>query len=320
MGLSFVALDFETANSFRGSPCAIGMIKVVDGQIADEYSRLVRPPIGSDHFDPWNVMIHGITPNMVRDAKRFGDEWPTVLDFIGGLPIVAHNAGFDMGVMREALTVSDISWPQLEYLCTMVLSRRTYELPSHTLAFVAKAAHVPWDEELHHDAMYDALIAAKIVLSMAKDNGCDTLYQLLEKLDVTVGILTPEKWVGCQSRHNYKSHSHRIKEVEINLGADPSHPIAGKRVVFTGTLHSMTRIDAWKAVAALGGVPQDNITNETNILVLGEQELSKLRPGETKSSKFLKAAKLKSQGRDIEVVTERDFLSQMEPPSGVKST
>jgi hypothetical protein len=58
------------------------------------------------------------------------------------------------------------------------------------------------------------------------------------------------------------------------------------------------------------------VTKETNILVFGEQELSKLRPGETTSSKFVKAVKLKSQGQNIEVITERDFLSQMEAQSG----
>jgi DNA polymerase-3 subunit epsilon len=262
VGLSFVSIDFETANSFRGSPCAIGMIKVINGQITEDYSALIRPPKGYDDFDPWNTTIHGITPTHVRNSKRFGDQWPDMLKFIGDLPIVAHNAGFDMGVMREALRVSDISWPQLNYACTMVMSRRIYEIPSHTLAFVAEAAEVPWDEELHHDAKYDALIAAQITISMARKNECDTLEELLNKLKVAIGKLTPERWVGCQSqfksRGNYASHSHSVNEAEINTDADASHPIYGKKIVFTGALHSMARIDAWKAVAFLGGVPQDS--------------------------------------------------------------
>lgn len=322
MGLSFVSIDFETANSFRGSPCAIGMVKVINGQIIEDYSALVRPPEGYDDFDPWNVTIHGITPHLVRNSKRFGDQWPDIMKFIGELPIVAHNAGFDLGVIREALRVSDIVWPQLDYVCTMVMSRRVYEIPSHTLAFVAEAAEVPWDEELHHDAKYDSLIAAQITISMARRNACDSLEELLSKLNVAIGKLTPERWVGCQSKsqNKYTNYSRSVKEVEINTEADTSHPIYGKKVVFTGTLHSMARIDAWKAVASLGGIPQDSVTRETNILVIGEQELSRLRPGEANSSKFMKAAKLKSQGQNIEVIVEQDFLSQMEAQSGVKTT
>ncbi len=322
MSLSFVSIDFETANAFRGSPCAIGMIKIVDGQIADDYSSLIRPPEGYDDFDPWNITIHGITPNHVRDSKRFGDQWPEILEFMGELPVVAHNAGFDMGVMREALRVSDMAWPELKYACTMVMSRRVYEIPSHTLSFVAEAAEVSWDEELHHNAKYDALIAAQIVISMARNNKCETLDELLNSLAVGYGRLTPDRWVGCQAKHQssgrHASHSRSVKEVEINIEADETHPLYGKRIVFTGTLHSMPRIDAWKAVASFGGIPQDAVTAETNILVMGEQELSKLRPGATKSSKFLKAEMLKSKGRDIEVFTESDFLSQMEAQSGAK--
>lgn len=322
MGLSFVSVDFETANSFRGSPCAIGMIKVINGQIMEEYYALVRPPEGYDDFDGWNIAIHGITPYLVRNSKRFGDQWPDILKFIGELPIVAHNAGFDLGVIREALRVSDISWPQLDYVCTMVMSRRIYEIPSHALAFVAEAAEVPWDEDLHHDAKYDALIAAQIALSMARKSGSDSLEELIGKLNVSVGKLTPDRWVGCQSKsqNKYMHHAHSVKEVEINTEADASHPIYGKRVVFTGTLHSMSRLNAWKVVASLGGIPQDSVTKETNILVNGEQDLSRLRPGETNSSKIIKAVKLKSQGQNIEVIAEHDFLSQMEAQSGVKTT
>ena len=36
MALDFTAIDFETANSYRGSPCSVGMVKVRDGRIVDE--------------------------------------------------------------------------------------------------------------------------------------------------------------------------------------------------------------------------------------------------------------------------------------------
>jgi DNA polymerase III epsilon subunit-like protein len=55
MTLDFTAIDFETANSYRGSPCSVGLVKVRDGQIVDESFTLIHPPVRFDHFDGFNT-------------------------------------------------------------------------------------------------------------------------------------------------------------------------------------------------------------------------------------------------------------------------
>lgn len=121
---------------------------------------------------------------------------------------------------------------------------------------------------------------------MARKMETETLGALLGQLKVSIGYLSSEHGRGCQvksqSQKIYEDHSLRVKEVEVNFDADQSHSIYGKRIVFTGTLHSMSRIDAWNAVVSLGVIPQDTVTTETNIVAIGEQELSKLRLGATK--------------------------------------
>ena len=318
MSISFVAIDFETANSFRGSPCSIGLVKVIDGEPKEKYSKIFRPPKGYDNFDSWNVAIHGISASMVKNEPRFNEIWPEILEFIGDLPLVAHNAGFDLGVLREALTFSNLDWPSVEYVCTMVLGRRAYSIPSYTLPYVAEAAGILWDEANHHDAEYDALIAAKIFLSIANSNELSTIEEVLEKFGIKKGVLSVSNWAGCQSKFvsKWASKSLKISEVEINSDADPDHPLFGKKVVFTGELHSFTRTVAWQEVAKKGGVPRDTIAKDTNILVVGEQTPMKLRPGVNQSKKFEKAALLKANGQQIEVMTERDFLTLLEVSEG----
>ena len=51
MGVSFVAFDFETANSSRASACSLGMTKVLDGKIVDSMYEIFRPPEGFDSFE-----------------------------------------------------------------------------------------------------------------------------------------------------------------------------------------------------------------------------------------------------------------------------
>lgn len=135
--LNFTAIDFETANSYRGSPCSVGLVRVRDGQVVDERHWLIRPPVGADWFDRWNTSIHGITADMVADAPRWSEVLPDIVSFIGDDVVVAHNAAFDTGVIRYACAVDNIEWPELKFLCTLVLARRALSLPSYRLPFVA---------------------------------------------------------------------------------------------------------------------------------------------------------------------------------------
>jgi len=86
MPLSYCAIDFETANWFRGSPCAVGLVRVVDGAVVDARRYLMRPPEGCDDFDDFNVMLHGITPEMVRDEPRFAERLPEIVAFAARRP------------------------------------------------------------------------------------------------------------------------------------------------------------------------------------------------------------------------------------------
>ena len=102
-GLDFTAIDFETANGFRGSPCAVGAVRVRDGVMVDRAEWLIRPPVGFDRFDPRNVRIHGITEDRVLDAPRFAQVYDELADFVGTDVLAAHNAGFDVGVIESGL-------------------------------------------------------------------------------------------------------------------------------------------------------------------------------------------------------------------------
>ncbi len=321
--ISFVALDFETANSSRASACSLGMTKVIDGVITDQKYELFRPPVGFDSFEPRNISIHGITPDQVKDKLRFGETWEHFRSFVGELPLVAHNASFDISVLRAALLESDIEWPELEYACTWVMSRSLFDLTSHSLLYVAQKANVKWDAGKHHDALYDSEICAQIVLAMANLKEQTSLKGLLKSLNLQMGMLFSEGWYTCrstkrslQSHHSSNEKRWTTKQIEVNPDANPDHPLFGKIVVFTGKLYSMPRPDAWKLVASVGAIPKDSMSKSTNVLVVGEQDPFKMSPGETQSAKFREAEKLKEQGMDIEVITETDFLAFLEPEEG----
>lgn len=317
MSLDFVAIDFETANYFRGSACAVGLVVVRDGSIIDSESRYIF----QDYFDPFCISIHGITEKDVAAAPPFPDVWDDIRTKIGDLPIVAHNAAFDTGVIRDALDEALLPWPDLTYACTLVMGRKTYELPSYRLPFVAEAAGIPFDPETHHKAEYDAETAARIMLDIAARQGVSDLPSLAEILGVRLGFVNAEDWQGCTVRHHNARAGFGLStgDIIINPDADPENPLFGMGVTFTGALSSMTRSLAWQRVADCGGMPLDNVTKHTNLLVFGYQDASKLAPNATMSSKFQKALSLKEKGADIEIIGEDDFLHMLQE-AGLKSS
>src|SRR5690606_3880957 len=129
--LDFTAIDFETANGSNASACSVGLAKVRDGQVVDRIGWLIRPPAGHDRFVEWNIRIHGITAAMVADASPWADQLPELLGFADGDLLVAHNAGFDMGVLRGACEATGLPVPEVGYLCSLQVARKTYRLDSY---------------------------------------------------------------------------------------------------------------------------------------------------------------------------------------------
>lgn len=307
--LDFTAIDFETANSYRGSPCSVGLVKVRGGLIVDEQHWLIRPPEAADWFAPFNVSLHGITPEMVATAPRWREILPRLLDFVGSDVLVAHNAGFDIGVMRYACAADNIEWPRVSFLCTLVLGRRAYRLPSYRLPFVAEACGATLLD--HHDALADARAVAGIVDGMARAAEVATLEELAKAHHVVIGRMESGIYRGsvCVSSGGGGS---RLVRPDVNADADPDGYLYDRVVVFTGSLMSMTRQLAWEAVAKVGGIPEPNTTKRTNVLVLGDFNPANLRPGATYSGKAQKAFELQDNGQDIELMTEADFLEVLD--------
>ena len=113
MSLNFVAVDVETANAQRGSICSFGLAVVEDGNVVRTENWLTRPPSQLDWFDGVNISLHGITPDMVADAPPFAERLAQVLEVVGDRPVIAHNAGFDVGAIRQGCDADGLDWPEL---------------------------------------------------------------------------------------------------------------------------------------------------------------------------------------------------------------
>src|SRR5262245_21692584 len=271
---AWVAIDFETANEYRGSPCAVALVAVRDGNVVDQLVTYIQPPPSCNYFSSFCVSLHGITANKVADGPTWPAALRTILEFVDGRTLVAHNAAFDVGVIRDACNETGMAWPSLAYACTLVVARRTWQLLSYSLPWVASAA----DHELsdHHNPASDALAAAAIMKAAMAIHGTTTIADTLAGLRIQPGEVSSLAWRGC---HHLGASRALSALPGANPNADPDGLLFGLRVCFTGALASMPRRQAWDLVAEAGGQPVPRVTKETDLLVAWHQDPRRLIPG-----------------------------------------
>ena len=299
-----LAIDFETANASRSSACSIGYALIENGEIIKNEEVLINP---EEYFDPFNISIHGITEEMVEGKPTFPEAWEKYIKPLisQDTVIIAHNAGFDMSVLRHTCDKYNMQYPQFKYLCTRILSKNYYEnLNSYALSVVAEHLGIEFE---HHKSNEDALVCAKIYLDIESKYKDLELDEFCKELRVRIGIMTSNEYKACETKH-HKISSHDIKEIKADNEDkfDETHIFFNKQVVFTGTL-CMPRKEAMQHVVNIGGKVADSVTKKTNFLILGVQDLRQLN-GKKKSSKIIKAESLIEKGQDLEIIDEDEFL------------
>lgn len=304
MAIKFVAIDFETANARRNSACSLGMIQYENGAYTRK-SWLIKPePLD---FNPFNIQIHGITPQMVRKAPTFEEVWHEISDMLESNIVVAHNAAFDMSVIRYSLEQYNLRYPSIDYLCTLKLAQKALPgLINYKLPTVAR--HIGFDFK-HHDALEDAFAAAELLIKLLASHDHGSIESLAKRYDVCLGKIHPGGYWPCSSLRSCSSSYSKLDLSKLKphtVEFDEDNLFYGKTVVFTGSLDGFTRADAAQMVVNMGGKVSNSINRQTDFLVLGEQDYTKLTDGKF-SSKMRKALDLAKSGHHIQMISERDF-------------
>jgi DNA polymerase-3 subunit epsilon len=168
---TFVALDFETADSGRDSACAVAAVKVRNLRVVREASYLIRPPRPYFEFSH----IHGITWSQVADKPRFRGVWLDLRELLSDADfIAAHYASFDRSVMLSCCSEARLRPPDLAFCCTVKLSRRVWGYNPTALPDVCRRLRIPLR---HHDPLSDARACARIMIA-AITRGVDLDFHL----------------------------------------------------------------------------------------------------------------------------------------------
>jgi len=156
---TFVAIDFETADYGADSACAVGLVRVERWTVVAREARLIRPPRRYIRF----TYLHGITWAQVESAPLFADVWPQLCPLLDGAEyFVAHNAGFDRGVLHACCALARLAVPRLPFMCSMREAREKWGIRPTKLPDVCRFLGLSLN---HHDAVSDAEAAARIMIA-----------------------------------------------------------------------------------------------------------------------------------------------------------
>lgn len=284
--MNFIAFDFETANSRADSACQLALVSVRDGEIEAEYSWLIRPP--KMYFSRRNIAIHGIRPEQVVAAATMEKLWPELSQLIDGRLLVAHNAGFDVGVLVNSLAAFDIACPTIEFSCTRAIARRTW--PGRERYGLAPLGSWLGIAFRHHDALEDSRCCARIALAAAESVDVKDFLGLEKRLRLTrgrfsMGRITGPRQVGGgshsirrsdfgESSNRTNGHTSRVRmsrgQIDSNAVVEASSgslPLAGKRIVCLGCLRGLNMAETQSLLETLGAQWHDKIQPTTDYVI-----------------------------------------------------
>ena len=306
MTYSYVALDVETANSFRGSICSIGLVKFQNGKVVDSFYSLINP---EEDFDYRNINIHGITQKDILNSPIFPEIRQRIIDFIGTNIVVSHFAQFDIGALKDAYLKYNLDFDDVKFVCSYRLAKIALPgLINYKLKTLTKELNIKLE---HHNALSDAKASGLILGYLLSANSYSDIDEFLYNYHYNKTGLHGQYGFNRQLKGDYKSNLIYQPTEEEKALMNPEHYFYGLYFCFTGKLERMTRKEANTIVALTGGIPEKSVTKNTNILVVGEQDWRVV--GESGlSSKMKKAQSLLENGQNIEIMTEDDFIKMFE--------
>lgn len=277
----FLAVDVETANPDLCSICQVGVVGFVNGNVGHVWKSLVNP---EDYFCPTNVAIHGITEADVEGAPTYRSVHLELQRRLAGQVVACHTS-FDRLALIRASERAGVDSIDCRWLDTARVVRRAWKQFSRSGYALAAIANELGISFRPHDAAEDARAAGEVLLRAVAATG-----------------LTVEDWTTEALR--------RISSARVRIDGDSEGVLAGEVLVFTGALTIPRREAAAKAAKA-GCTVDPNVTKETTLLVVGDQDIRRLA-GHEKSARHRKAERLIAAGQSIRILGESDFRRLVE--------
>jgi len=242
---SFVAIDFETATPGRHTPCAIGIVKVVDGVILQRVFSLIRPP--ENEYSRHNIEVHGITPDHSEYAPEFFDFYPTIKTMINFNNVVCHQASFDIDVLYKSMRYHGINERDLE-----ISVYDTYEIYGKALDVCCSECGIDLH---HHDCLSDAEACARL---------------FMQYNNISIAEIKPKTRMQKKNFEFHEKLEGDILKPDFESVSNKNNPFFAKKVVITGTYKNWPdKNNLARLIKSFGADINGTVSRSTQILIAG---------------------------------------------------
>lgn len=278
---SFTAVDFETATHDRYI-CQIGLVVVKEGQIIERFTCLVKPP--HNLYDRACTQVHHIQAEDTIYSEEFDALWPKISPYFVGTQLIAHNASFDEDALKKTLKYYGISTKEiLPFKCTCSYFHRA------SLRSLCAGFGIPYNDVLHHTALFDAECCAEFALKMLEGKEPDW--------DLVNRVSNENKHTHMVPPKSYHEQLHGDVLVKDLTGANPENPFYNKKIVITGVF-TQERKELGAVLKSMGADIDSSVTKRTDFVLVGES------PG---PAKLKKIETLNSTGSNISILNQNDL-------------
>lgn len=276
----YVAVDVETTGIYHEKDriTEVAAVRVKNGEIIDRFVSFVHCDVD---ISSYVSELTGITNEMLIDAPSEGAVMRDLISFLGSLPIVGYNVSFDLGFIYDASARAGLMIPSECFDALEYAKRYLHNGHSKKLFAVAEDLHI--DTSGLHRALADAETTVRVV---------EALRPIAERAER----------IAADQLVDYHAITPAVEHF------NETNPLYKKRVVFTGLLSRMSRLDACQIVADLGGEPWNSVTKGTSYLVVGEGEENPFADTNGVSVKMRKAEEWRHNGSKIKTISESEFF------------
>lgn len=309
---TFVAIDVEWATRNR-MICQIGMAVVRNGEIVAQPQWLIQPP--DNRYDETLFLNHHITPEMTENSPTLEEAWGEIQPYLLTGELWAHNAvSAEIPAFHNSLQEYGITCDWLGIRDSRDLFQRP-DCPNNsgnTLELCCRAMSIDFDNDEHHDALYDAMKLAELLIALQQGRkpewgGVPTSDKEMKKQQQTKLVLRIGDFQAHQAKQkagtdltpdgkkpdlfaeltsSYAGAQPHIVDVwdegdgivdgkefvDLSRFDPSSKPLAGKSVAYTGAFH-IRRTEIKRAVEALGGTNDGDVKAGTSVFLIGERNV-----------------------------------------------
>ena len=296
-------IDFETANRSYTSACSIGIAVIKGNEIVDKQYYLIQPP--QNFYTDDNIAIHHITPSDTANADTFPTVWEKIKHYFENTYLAAHNASFDMSVLKATLNYYNLEQPHFEYVNTIAVSG--YSIPAGTdvrKSLDARCEYFGITLDNHHNALADAVAAAQLILCNLAKSRFKSAATFLRSNSSYLNDYDDVKLKETESFRHYRPNVN-VNEIAAAtaVNEEKDADFDGKTFVITGEFKTMTREQALATIVERGGIIKSSVSKKVDILVNADNRTS---------TKTKAAEALQAEGHHIKIINEELFMRMLE--------